>query len=274
MIVEYRVLHTPEELEDAVDLEILVWGLEPRWAVPSNVMRAVAHGAGGGVVIGAYHDTKLVGMSFGMPARRDNQWVLWSHMTGVDPQYQNHGIGFGLKQAQRDWALSYGYKVIAWTFDPLQRGNANFNLRHLGAIATFYHENLYGVMNDDINRGMPSDRLEATWILDDERVKARAAGQTLPDDSAIPYDQSYFLLRSEANGPVVVEAQDVRASHYFIEIPYNIGQIKQTNHALALAWQLAVRRVMQDLFARRYVAVDFTVTDSRCWYVLRRFSAL
>jgi predicted GNAT superfamily acetyltransferase len=88
-------------------------GLDQRFAVPSNLMRAVSHDDSGGVVIGAFDGKAMIGMSFSLPVRRHGQWVLWSHMTGVVPDYQNRGIGFGLKQAQRSWALEYGYEMIA-----------------------------------------------------------------------------------------------------------------------------------------------------------------
>ncbi len=268
MSVEYRVLDSIEELEQAVDVEVAVWGLEQRFAVPSNLMCAVSHDESGGVVIGAYDGGTMVGMSFGLPTRRQNQWVLWSHMTGVHPDYQNRGIGFGLKQAQRTWALKYGYAAIAWTFDPLQRGNANFNLHHLGTIALAYHVNLYGPMTDAINAGLESDRMETTWILRDARAERLAAGEKLPPmtDS---YPDEAFLVRSEEGRPVVNPSPAPRAPWYFVEIPYNIGQIKKTSIDLAHAWQIALRQVFPPMFARGSAAVDFTASGERCWYILR-----
>jgi predicted GNAT superfamily acetyltransferase len=268
-MLEYRILHHIDELEQAVDMEISVWGLDPRFAVPSNLMHAVAHSDGGGVVIGAYDDGRMVGMSFGLPARRENQWVLWSHMTGVHPNYQRRGVGFGLKQAQREWALQYGYNVIGWTFDPLQRGNANFNLHRLGAIACIYHPNLYGEMTDTINAGLPSDRLEATWILRDERVVQLANGEP-----AAPLINTYpdmnFRLKSSTDGrPIVSEAAAAGSRWHFVEIPFNLKQLKSSSLALALEWQLALRQTLQQAFAQGEVVVDFVTLEDHCWYVLR-----
>jgi predicted GNAT superfamily acetyltransferase len=265
MQIDYRILHTIEELEEAVEVEIVVWGLDSRGAVPSNMLRAVTHG--GGVVIGAYHDSTMVGMSFGLPARRENQWVLWSHMTGVIPDYQRHHIGFGLKQAQRTWSLENGYNVIAWTFDPLQRGNANFNLHLLGTIGNVYHENLYGDMSDEINAGMPSDRLETTWILRDERVVSLAAGSP-PIPLTDTYPESAFLLRSVEGKPQVNPAPQSDSAYRFVEIPYHIRALKMSDKPLALEWQMAVRETLQVAFARRFMAVDFVIQGERCWYVL------
>src|SRR5688572_28867986 len=129
--MDFRVLQTVDELQQVVDLEIEVWGLDPRDAVPMNIMRPLT--MHGGVIIGCYDNERLVGMSLAFPARHNNRWILWSHMAGVHPNAQGQGIGLGLKLAQRQWALEHGYREMRWTFDPLQRGNANFNLRLLGA---------------------------------------------------------------------------------------------------------------------------------------------
>lgn len=267
MSIEYRILHEDQELEDAVNLEIKVWGLDPRDAVPSHILRSASHD-NGGVVIGAYDGARLIGMLFGFAARRENQWLLWSHMTGVDPDYQGQGVGSGLKFKQREWALDYGYNVIGWTFDPMQRGNSNFNMHHLGAIATIFHTNLYGVMNDEINRGLQSDRLEATWILRDERVEQLAAGgaSTLLTEDFAPQN---FLLTSVEGNPVINTNPIVHAPWHFVEIPYSIRKLKESNLALAIEWQFALRQVLQDAFARGWVIVDFCIRDERCWFILR-----
>src|SRR5437868_1566843 len=148
---------------------MLVWGLPPRDAVPSNLLHAMVNS--GSLVVGASEDNKLIGMALMFPTDRSKHKRLWSHMAAVDPAYQSQGIGFGLKQFQRKWALEKGYQEIGWTFDPLQRGNANFNLHVLGTVTNTYHVNFYGEMTDGINAGLPSDRVEAVWHLRNQRVK-------------------------------------------------------------------------------------------------------
>ncbi len=49
---DYRVLDTLDEFEAAVALEIAIWGLHPRDAVPVNLLRALQHS--GGSLLGAY----------------------------------------------------------------------------------------------------------------------------------------------------------------------------------------------------------------------------
>lgn len=268
--MEYRILHHVDELEIATDVEIAAWGLDPRFAVPSNLMHATTHSNGGGVVIGAYDGERMIGMSFGLPVRRENQWILWSHMTGVTPSYQGRGVGFGLKQAQRKWALDYGYNAIGWTFDPLQRGNAKFNLYYLGAIACIYHVNLYGEMTDSINAGMESDRLEATWILRDERVAKLASGEQ-PAALLSTYSDDMLLVRADSHGHPLVNTAGLDGSEWrLVEIPGSLRELKTASLSLAQDWQRAVRSVLEAAFQQGYVAVDFMSDSTRYAYVLRR----
>src|SRR3546814_4199746 len=90
---------------------------------------------------------------------------MHSHIAGGLPQYQGRGIGRVLKQHQRDWAFAREAGHITWTFDPLIARNAHFNLRVLGARVTEYLVDQYGSMPDEINRGIPTDRLLVTWAL-------------------------------------------------------------------------------------------------------------
>ena len=75
------------------------------------------------------------------------------------------GIGTLIKQHQREWAIDNGLSAITWTFDPLVRRNAWFNIAHLGAEAVEFHENFYGPLNDDINGDDETDRLLARWDI-------------------------------------------------------------------------------------------------------------
>jgi len=263
-MIDIRVLHDPQDLEVAVDTELAVWGMEMRFAVPSNLMHAIS--MGGGVVLGAYDGERMVGMSLALPARREDRWRLWSHMTGVIPGYQGQRIGFRLKQTQRSWALDNGYEEMGWTFDPLQRGNANFNMNRLGTTANRFHVNLYGAMTDSINQGMDSDRLEAAWELRDARVAALAAGET-PPPLAPTCPDGAFLVRSDNTGDLIANPSASGAC-LFVEIPYHLEQVKQESIETARRWQLAVRDALQSAFGRGYQIVDFVSQPPRCWYVL------
>lgn len=257
--MEYRIIEELRDLEQATDLEISIWGLDPRDAAPVNLMHVLSYN--GGLVLAAYDDNRMVGISLAFPARLpDHRVILWSHMTGVHRDYQGQNIGFELKLRQREWALCNGYDQIGWTFDPLQRGNANFNLHRLGAVANVYHENFYGVMQDEINRGdMPSDRVEALWNIRDLQVEARLAGNFADHPiTDIPYmlrDQTYPTL----------SPMDDTLSKILIQIPPSLAQLP--DFATRLSWRLALREALGTAFAHGYRAIDFLSSNA---YLLSR----
>lgn len=255
--ISYRVVRDLASLEAVIDLEMVIWGVNARDAVPSNLLHALIEN--GGVLIVAETDQQqMVGLCLGFVGWRENKRFLWSHMTGVHPDYQNRGIGFQLKQVQKAWALENGYSSIRWTFDPLQRGNAKFNIQLLGATTNVYHVNYYGEMTDGINAGLPSDRLEVTWLLD-ERSPDR------PDRAAL---SEACALRANADGLPEIGTLESDQGHTCIEIPASIRHLKQTNLPAAMAWRLAVREVMQAAFAQGMTIIDFVQIENRWVYVL------
>ncbi len=257
--MDIRLLESVDDLKQVVDLEIAVWGLDPKDAVPMNIMRPLS--LHGGLVLGAFEAARMVGMALAFPARTHGRWLLWSHMTGVHPDVQGRGIGFALKQAQRAWALENGYDEIRWTFDPLQRGNANFNLHRLGASASSYYVNYYGQMDDAINRQTASDRIEAVWKLRDRRVRQRAEGRELSFKKK-PTDT--WALGAQRGEPVSysLPSGDARV---LIEIPRDRASLSAPQTG---AWRLALRHALQEAFARGYAAVDFVDEAERSYYVL------
>lgn len=261
-MLTFRELTTMEEFDLVVNLQQTVWSMSADHANPNHTLKAVVHS--GGSVIGADMDGRIVGFALALVARRDNEFYVWSDMAGVDPRYQGHSIGWGLKQAQRQWALKQGYDAIRWTFDPLQRGNANFNLNKLGAYSDAYHVNFYGNMGDTINMGLPSDRLEITWRLNDSRVIALAAGET-STPSAKDYDDGAFLVKGHI---LNIPESPLDRAQYFVEIPYDLKALKQSQMEMAIHWQKSVRDAMTSAFDQGYNAVDFANKKNRCWYIL------
>ena len=258
--MNYRVVTDIPTIEKVVDLEIAVWGIGPRDAAPSSIMHAIVEN--GGVLLVAEDGDQIVGLCLGIPARRGSEYYLWSHMTGIHPDYQDRGIGYGLKLAQREWALPHGYPKICWTFDPLQRGNANFNMHRLGARANIYHVNYYGEMSDGINAGLPSDRLETVWLLNETKL---AAERPEPD---MGNSQNSFLTYADVTGKPQQSSLAFQNLLLYIEIPADIGKLKRADSQLALEWRLAVRESMQQAFARGFSIVDFVSLADRWVYVL------
>ena len=265
--ITIRELRTMPDIIATVELQKAVWGMQDVEVSSPHTLRAIVHA--GGAVIAAEVDGRLVGFCFGMAAWREGELWLWSHMAGVRPEFQGRGIGLKLKRAQRAWAQGEGFRRMAWTFDPLQSGNANFNFNRLGTTARRYSVNHYGDMQDGINAGMASDRLEAQWLLDSPRVIAlvEGGGARAGSEQAATVKLVY-----------VDEAGELRHEHpssftearYGIEIPLNIAALKQANLERAKAWQLYVRAAMTSLLDAGYIVSGFARDYERACYFMSR----
>jgi predicted GNAT superfamily acetyltransferase len=77
-----------------------------------------------------------------------------------------------------------------WTFDPLVRRNAWFNLSVLGARVDGYLVDFYGPIDDAVNAGDETDRLLVTWPVGDA-PEAEPAGAT----TAVPTPEDIVELR-------------------------------------------------------------------------------
>ncbi len=202
-MVEIRLVKNAAELERIPDLEQAIWGNSD--PVPASLMRVMVD-HGGGVWVALDGDV-WVGFAMALAARDECGWYLHSHQAGILAPYRYRGVGRSLKWAQRTWALHEGYTRIGWTFDPLRAANAHFNLTILGARVTHYFSDYYGVLDSDLNRGLPTDRVFCEWNL----------------------ATSDFQCGSSAKPSLA------------IEIPEDIGRLKQEDPAAALAWQQRIR---------------------------------
>jgi predicted GNAT superfamily acetyltransferase len=173
---QFRIapVKTLADFEQAVDVQLAVWGYSDSDLIPKRVF-IVAERIGG-QVLGAYDGRALVGFAMALPGYRDGRPYLHSHMLAVLPEYRNAGLGRRLKLAQRDDALERGIDLMEWTFDPLEIKNAHLNIARLGAIARRYMRNIYGPSTSPLQGGLPTDRLVVEWWLRSERVR-RALGE-------------------------------------------------------------------------------------------------
>ncbi len=158
-----------DEMRACVALQKEVWGFADIELVPLR-MFVVAEKIGG-QVIGAFEGSNLAGFAFALPGVREGSPYLYSHMLAVRKAQRNTGLGRRLKLAQRDDALSRGFALMEWTFDPLEIKNSYFNLERLGAIARRYNVNQYGITSSPLQGGLPTDRLVAEWRLKSNRVE-------------------------------------------------------------------------------------------------------
>lgn len=220
--LEIRTLETAPEMAAIVNVFQMVWGsVTPIASV--ELLRAISHA--GGYVAGAFESGTIVGASFGFLARHEGEQALHSHVTGILPGIQHSGVGRAVKQHQRRWAAEHEIPWITWTFDPLVRRNAWFNIEVLGARIADYHVNFYGEMTDSINASDESDRLMVAW----------------PTDPSTPPHRSPVA-------PVTHE----------LATPDDIVLLRRTDPPAAAEWRQTMRRKFTELLAVGGVVTAFT----------------
>ncbi len=265
MGIVVRELREPWEFREAVRVQASAWRMSDlSEAVPAHMLKAVADN--GGVVLGAFDGDRLVGFCFGFPGRSPEYGeYLYSHMAGVVEEYKYRGVGFLLKSEQRMWAIERGYKLMVWTFDPLQGLNSYFNLHKLGVVVRRFYPNYYGELEDGINRGMPTDRVKAEWWLLSPRVEARMRGfdARAYTEEMIGDDSLYVLRAGSGVEPVVYEGSTPHPVA-LAEIPLSVNELAKVDPGLPLRWRLALRRVLDHFLNKLgYMAVDFVRDRSR-----------
>jgi len=167
--IEIRECTTLDELAECVTVQRDVFALPEQELSP--VRHFVVTKNAGGFTLAAFENGRMAGFVLSIPAFLRGERALYSHMTGVRPEYQSLGLGARLKWAQREQALARGVKHIKWTFEPVKARNAYFNLEKLGATVREYQANFYGTDYGTANGfGLASDRLIAEWDLESDKV--------------------------------------------------------------------------------------------------------
>ncbi|MGH9598427.1 MAG: GNAT family N-acetyltransferase [Terracidiphilus sp.] len=239
-----------DEFEACVRLQIETWGYDPSDVIPRKAFRIAQEI--GGQIVGAF-DTEissadisscesgagaqsLVGFAMSLPGVKTDSGeprpYLHSHMLAVRESYRNRGLGAQLKREQRLEALSRGIRLLEWTFDPLESKNAYLNIHRLGATASAYLVDFYGVSSSRLQGGLPTDRLVAEWRLDSERVQA--------------------VLDGRPPEPLTIEER--------IQVPAAISEWKasESSRGRALAVQSENRRKFQQAFSRGLAVIGFS----------------
>lgn len=220
--VEIRVIETPADIKRLVALFSQVWGtITPLVGV--EMLRAIGHT--GGYLAGAFTENRIVGGSLGFLGRHGDELALHSHITGILPGVRQTGLGRSMKLHQRSWAAAAGLDWVTWTFDPLVRRNAWFNIAVLDATIDEYLVDFYGPMDDAINGNDPSDRLLAAWPT------------TPPEPTTQP---------TAPRGVIAVPTPD------------DIVVLRRTDPSDAAGWRLRVREELGGALAHGARVVGFT----------------
>lgn len=256
--VDIRLLEGIDELEAVRRLYERIWRTgENNPPITADLLRALEKA--GSYVSGAFEDGEMVGACFGFfsaPARE----ALHSHIAGVSARAQGRNVGFAVKLHQRAWALSRGVREVTWTFDPLIRRNAYFNLGKLAADVDEYLADFYGPMDDDINRSDDTDRVMARWPLEAPAVQAACEGTP----RRVEANAAPALSVSPAGGPLAARAygRTVR-----VAVPADIEAMRDSDPACAAEWRRALRDVLGELISSGGRVRGF---DRAGWYIVDR----
>jgi predicted GNAT superfamily acetyltransferase len=209
----------------------------------------------------------LVGFAYSFVGRENERLIQHSHMLAVSPSHRNLNLGYRLKLAQRERALTQGIDTMTWTFDPLQNLNAHFNFAKLGVIADTYKINFYGQATSGflLQIGMGSDRLWVTWLLDSERVNQKLRKQDTGGVRTTDLQDTPCLVRvMENNRPQVEPSTDILGQqHLTIEIPQDINSLQRESPELAAEWREATRGAFSEAFSAGYLVEDFYSSTSK-----------
>lgn len=248
--VTVRILHGIEEMRAASAVLDRIWNADD--GAPQVEPRLmVALSEAGGYIAGADDGRGLVAAAVGFPRHPSG---LHSHIAGVLPSSSNRGVGTALKLHQRAWCLDRGIPGVTWTFDPLVARNAHLNLTRLGATVEKYLVDVYGLMNDALNRDDPSDRLLVRWDLTTSRGRE-------PDVRG-----GELLVDARGDAPVSMDLEGMgRPERLLVAVPPDIESLRLTNHKVARRWRLAVRDALSAALDAGWVVEGF---DRAGHYVL------
>jgi predicted GNAT superfamily acetyltransferase len=262
--VEVRTLAEVADLTAMTRLFEAIWRPAPgNQPVTAELLRAMV--SAGNYVAGAFDGPELLGACFGFfggPAKGG----LHSHIAGVATAGHGRGIGFALKLHQRAWALRQDVVEISWTFDPLVRRNAHFNLTKLAARPEHYLPDFYGPMRDGINGAGDTDRIMAVWDLTSPPVRAAAGGAPRRLDAvALKNQGAAVALAAGPDGAPVTGPAD--APVVLVAVPPDIEAIRRADPERGRAWRVALREVLGGLMAGGASVTGF---DRAGFYVVAR----
>lgn len=255
---EVRIAELTEHVDRVAAAALLaeIWGVSAAESpVPADLMAALSHA--GGCAIGAWTPTgELVGVTIGLVGT-PNSARVYSYIAGVAATQAGRGLGRLLKLAQRDWSLARGATHLTWTYDPLIRRNAHFNLNRLGGRVTAFVPDYYPPMLDAVNAGDLPDRFVVEWRLADE-----PGSGPLPEGSA---EAPVLLAVGDRNEPM--PQASTPAAVVRVQVPADIEALRAGDPGLGRRWRLAARAAFDVLFEAGLRPAGL---DGRGHYVFRK----
>jgi len=257
IIIRDITLHS--EMREVETLQKDVWQSDDRDVVPLNILAATREV--GAILLGAFHGSELVGFAYSFVGRENERLIHHSHMLAVKPSHRKLNLGYQLKLAQRERALTQGIDRMTWTFDPLQSLNAHFNFAKLGVVADTYRVNFYGEATSSplLQIGSDTDRLWVTWLLDSRRVLERLKERDSGRVSTLELGSISRLVQVGPNNTPKARAlsREPEQKYLTIEIPSDINSLQLESPQLALKWREETRRAFSEAISAEYIVEDF-----------------
>jgi chorismate synthase len=255
--IEIRPLDSQAELRACVRLQQATWGDDFSDKVPTSILKVAQRI--GGVALGAFDGTDLVGFVFGLTGVERGRIVHWSDMLAVRRDARNLGIGRRLKEEQRRAVLEVGGEVIYWSFDPLVARNAHLNVNRLGARVAEYVENMYGLTDSVLHGLTPTDRLIVAWPTREDDLDNRL------------FDVNWTVSSSDCQqGPIAtpewiagVEGASILPHCVRVEIPADAESMLRSAPEEVARWRGSVRTAMQWGLTSGYTVNGFLFDHSR-----------
>ena len=233
-MIEVEIVNQPEMAHELAQVLSAVWGgAEP---IPPDVIIAIMYSGGYASLASRIIDGKKQFVGGSLAIVGNHQRKLHSHVTGVIDAATNSGVGRALKDHQWLWAKENNFSAISWTFDPLVRRNAHFNLIVLGAKVVKYCQDYYGEIHDTINAGDQTDRLVVERQVEGLSISPRGSICVANDDDLI------------------------------IQTPPNIVSLRNTDRDTAIRLRLEQRASFESAFANSFSVQGLTHDGS---FVLR-----
>jgi predicted GNAT superfamily acetyltransferase len=263
MEIDIKEIDSFEQFEEMSHLQHEIWKLSDKDQISSITLKALSMKYPiMGMMLGAYHKSKLVGFVVCLPTRESQ--TLYGMILGVSPQYQNFDIGnkLGLKILEK--CNKENINKICWTFDPLDSRLGHLYLNKWGAIAIKYEPNYYQ-LKDEHSEALPLDRFIVDCNLKSARVIKKAHGASL----------SLSLEKALLNFPVADANNYPEEPSVLFEIPSNFPKIKHTSPEEAIAIRLRTRAVFEEYLNKRsYFIADLFIEKKdgkrKCYYLMEK----
>lgn len=247
-------IQTIEQLQEMQLLEQEIWN---RNAIPDTQL--IAANNNGGIILGAYKDTELVGINYAFPGFNNGQVYLYSLILGVKRKFREIGIGELLKTHLREYALEAGYQKCLWVFDPLESRSAFLNFTKLRTYANKYIPNFYGEQLDPFNIDLPTDRIFIEWYLNDSdylRWDEQIEELMYEADEIISWEKTVAGLPVLDSDNQFDSNLSYNKDSYLLAVPTNFQKLKVMSPALAEDWRYKTRTIFTILFSQGYSVVQ------------------